>query len=147
MERTTVTGSERRPAARAAGERCQGFTLIELLIVVTLIIVLAGIGLSTYSTSVSRAKEAVLREDLFRMRDAIDQYNADKGTYPPELGSLVTDGYMRQIPKDPVTDSSETWQIVMSEPDPANPDAAPGVYDVKSGATGTAIDGTAYAEW
>ena len=103
---------------------------------VTLIVVLAGIGLSTYSTSVTRAKEAVLREDLFRMRDAIDQYNADKGTYPPDLASLVTDKYMRQIPKDPITDSADTWQIVMSEPDPANPNAAPGVYDVKSGAPG-----------
>ena len=97
---------------------------------------LAGIGLSTYSSSVTRAKEAVLRENLFRMRDAIDQYNADKGTYPPDLASLVTEGYLRQIPKDPFTESADTWQIVMSEPDPANPNAAPGVYDVKSGAEG-----------
>ena len=94
----------------------------------TLIVVLAGIGLSTYSTSVARAKEAVLRENLFRMRDSIDQFYADKGTWPPDLSSLVTDGYMRQIPKDPFTESAETWQIVMSEPDPANPSAAPGVY-------------------
>ena len=84
------------------------FTLIELLIVVTLIVVLAGIGLSTYATSVLRAKEAVLREDLFRMRDALDQYNADKGTYPQDLAALVSDGYMRQIPKDPMTDSTDT---------------------------------------
>lgn len=135
MEPTTATGNQR------------GFTLIELLIVVTLIVVLAGIGLSTYSTSVARAKEAVLREDLFRMRDAIDQYNADKGAYPPDLESLVSAGYMRQIPKDPVTDSTETWQTVMAEPDPAEPTAALGVYDVKSGAPGTAVDGSPYAEW
>jgi general secretion pathway protein G len=127
--------------------RERGFTLIELLIVVTLIVVLAGIGIATYSTSVLRAKEAVLREDLFRFKDAIDQYNADKGTYPPDLSALVTDGYMRQIPKDPFTDSAETWQVVMAEPDPANPNAVPGVYDVKSGAQGTALDGTNYADW
>jgi len=128
-----------------AGQR--GFTLIELLIVVTLVVVLAGIGMSTYSTSVTRAKEAVLRENLFRMRDSIDQYYADKGAYPPDLASLVTEKYLRQIPRDPFTESAETWQIVMSEPDPAAPNAPPGVYDVKSGAPGVALDGTPYADW
>jgi len=129
------------------GNGQRGFTLIELLIVVTLVIVLAGIGLSTYSTSVQRAKEAVLRENLFKLRDSIDQFYADKGAYPPELSSLVTEGYMRQIPKDPFTESADTWQIVMSEPDPANPNAVPGVYDVKSGAEGVGLDGTPYTEW
>jgi general secretion pathway protein G len=125
----------------------RGFTLIELLVVVTLIVVLAGIGMSTYSTSVRRAKEAVLLEDLFRLKDAIDQYNADKGTYPPDLASLVTEGYMRQIPKDPFTESADTWQTVMAEPDPGNPNATPGVYDVKSGAEGIALNGTNYTDW
>jgi general secretion pathway protein G len=125
----------------------RGFTLIELLIVITLVVVLAGIGLSTYSTSVTRAKEAVLRENLFKMRDSIDQFYADKGTYPPELSSLVTEGYMRQIPKDPFTESADTWQIVMSEPDPSNPNAVPGVFDVKSGADGVGLDGTPYSDW
>ena len=128
-----------------SGQR--GFTLIELLIVVTLIVVLAGIGMSTYSTSVTRAKEAALRENLFRMRDSIDQYYADKGSYPPDLSSLVTERYMRQIPRDPFTDSTDTWQVVMSEPDPTNPNAAPGVYDVKSGAQGVALDGTPYSDF
>src|SRR5687768_7640505 len=125
----------------------RGFTLIELLIVVTLIVVIAGIGLSTYSTSVARAKEAVLRENLFRLRDNIDQYYADKGAYPPDLSALVTEGYMRQIPRDPFTESADTWQIVMSEPDPGNPSAVPGVYDVKSGAPGVSLDGTPYADF
>jgi general secretion pathway protein G len=128
------------------GRAESGFTLIELLIVVVLIVVLAGIGLATYSTSVNRAKEAVLRENLRLMRDSIDQFYADKGAYPPDLSSLVTEHYMRQIPRDPFTDSADTWQIVMSEPDPANPNAAPGVYDVKSGAEGTSMDGTPYSE-
>ena len=148
MGRITVIGDfVHRPSSIVHRPSSRGFTLIELLIVVTLIVVLAGIGLSTYALSVKRAKEAVLREDLFRMRDAVDQYNADKGNYPPDLTSLVSDGYMRQIPKDPITESADTWQTVMSEPDPANPNATPGVYDIKSGAEGTAIDGTAYAEW
>ena len=129
------------------GKSQRGFTLIELLIVVTLIVVLAGIGMSTYSTSVTRAKEAVLRENLFRMRDSIDQYYADKGSYPPDLASLVTSGYLRQIPKDPFTESADTWQTVMSEPDPSAPTAAPGVYDVKSGAEGKGVDGSPYGEW
>ena len=140
MARTIVIG-------RLNNKQSSGFTLIELLVVVTLIVVLAGIGISTYSLSVRRAREAVLREDLFRLRDAVDQYNADKGTYPPDLGSLVSGGYLRQIPKDPITDSADTWQVVMSEPDADNPDATPGVFDVKSGAEGTAIDGSPYSEW
>jgi general secretion pathway protein G len=127
-------------------KNARGFTLIELLIVVTLIVVLAGIGLSTYSTSVTRAKEAVLRENLLRMRDAIDQYNADKGEYPADLPALVTEHYLRSIPRDPFTDSADTWQTVMSEPDPANPNAPPGVYDVKSGSTGTTLDGRPHAD-
>jgi general secretion pathway protein G len=141
---------EKRLTGRATvttGKGQRGFTLIELLIVVTLIVVLAGIGLSTYSTSVRRAKEAVLRENLFRMRDSIDQFYADKGTYPPDLTSLVTEGYMRQIPKDPFTESPDTWQVVMAEPDPANPNAAPGVFDVKSGAEGVSIEGTPYSDF
>ena len=141
MAPTIVTGKSN------GRRRSSGFTLIELLVVVTLIVVLAGIGISTYSLSVRRAKEAVLREDLFRLRDAVDQYNADKGSYPPDLASLVSGGYLRQIPKDPITESADTWQVVMSEPDAATPDSTPGVFDVKSGAEGSAIDGTPYAEW
>ena len=128
------------------GNRQRGFTLIELLIVVTLIVILAGIGLSTYTTSVTRAKEAALLENLTRMRDAIDQYYADKGAWPPDLASLVSSGYMRQIPRDPFTESAETWQPHMSESDPANPSATPGVDDVKSGSTGTMLDGRTHAE-
>jgi general secretion pathway protein G len=121
--------------------------MIELLIVVTMIIVLAGIGLATYTTSVLRAKEAVLHEDLFRMNDAIDQYNADKGHYPADLSTLVSDGYMRQIPKDPITNSSETWQTEMSDADASNPNSTPGINRVKSGAPGTSLDGSNYSDW
>jgi general secretion pathway protein G len=127
------------------GER--GFTLIELLVVAAILIVLAGIGLAQYRNSVVRAREAVLKEDLFRMRDAIDQYYADKMQYPGTLDALVSDGYLRKLPDDPFTMSSSTWQTVPSEPDPNNPTASPGVYDVKSGSEATALDSTKYADW
>jgi general secretion pathway protein G len=127
--------------------RDSGFTLIEILIVITLIFVLAGIALVQYQTSVTRTKEAVLKEDLFRLRDAIDQYYADKNKYPESLEALVTEKYIRAVPVDPFTQSAETWQPVMSEPDPLNPTAQPGIYDVKSGAPGASLDGTNYADW
>jgi general secretion pathway protein G len=124
-----------------------GFTLIELLVVITLIVVLAGMGLATYSTSITRAREAVLKEDLFRMRDAIDQYYADKLKYPADLPSLVSDGYLRRIPEDPFTESAETWQTQAAEIDPTNPVSEPGIFDVKSGSEATGLDGSRYADW
>jgi general secretion pathway protein G len=124
-----------------------GFTLIELMVVVALIAVLAGMGVVQYRNSVIRTKEAVLKEDLFRMRDAIDQYYADKAKYPANLDALVSEGYLRQVPKDPITNGSDTWQTVASEPDPSNPTGDVGIFDVKSGSDGTSIDGSRYAEW
>ena len=124
-----------------------GFTLIELLVVMSLLVTLAAIGLMTYRTSVKSGKEAVLKQDLFHMREAIDQHYADKGKYPQTLQDLVSAGYLRKLPEDPITGSSDTWQTVMSEPDPTNPADEPGVYDVKSGSEGVAVDGTKYNEW
>ena len=134
MARNTATGKA-------------GFTLVELLIVISLISILAAMGLVQYRNSVTATKEATLRTDLFRMRDAIDQYYADKSKYPSSLDSLVTDGYLRKLPDDPITKSADTWTTVPAEPDPNNPSAEPGVYDVKSGAQGTGLDGSAYADW
>ncbi len=127
------------------GER--GFTLIELLVVASILVVLAGIGLAQYRNGKTRASEAVLKTDLFNLRDAIDQYYADKGQYPGTLDELVSAGYIRKVPDDPFTNSNSTWQVIPSEPDPTNPTAAPGVYDVKSGSDETALDGTKYSDW
>lgn len=124
-----------------------GFTLIELLVVMSLIVVLASIALGVYGNSQTRAREAVLKEDLFRMRDAIDQYYADKEEYPPSLQDLVSAKYLRTVPVDPFTSSAETWQTTMSDVDPANPSAPPGVFDVKSGSNRAALDGSMYADW
>jgi general secretion pathway protein G len=156
MARNTKTG--RRPSRlRRFGEiggrvfpsrRAErGFTLVELLIVISLISILAAMGLVQYRNSVTSAREATLKTNLFRMRDAIDQYYADKGKYPSSLDSLVSDGYMRKIPEDPFTKSTDSWTTVPAEPDPNNPSAEPGVYDVKSAAPGTALDGSSYTDW
>jgi general secretion pathway protein G len=125
----------------------RGFTMIELLVVVSLIVILATMGMSQYRNSVIHAREATLKEDLFRMRDAIDQYYADKGTYPSTLDALVSDGYIRKVPEDPFTKSTSSWQTVPAEPDPNNPTAEAGVYDIKSGSDATALNGEKYAEW
>jgi general secretion pathway protein G len=126
--------------------RQRGFTMIELLVVCSLIVILATIGLVQYRQSITYTKEAVLKDDLNKLRDAIDQYYADKNQYPPTLQDLVSGGYLRAIPKDPFTNSDSSWQTVPAEPDPNNPTTQPGVYDVKSGAEGTTIDGKSLGE-
>jgi general secretion pathway protein G len=127
--------------------RERGFTLIELLVVIALISILAAMAVVQYRNSIQRTQEATLKTDLFRMRDAIDQYYADKGKYPSSLDALVSDGYMRKVPEDPFTKSSDSWQTVPAEPDPGNPSAEAGIYDVKSGAQGQALDGSNFVDW
>lgn len=138
MARSTVTGKYRS---------ARGFTLLELMVVMSIIVTLATIGLVQYRQSVMFAKESVLRDDLFKMKEAIDQYYADKNSYPPTLDDLVSAGYLRAIPKDPITGSTTTWQAIPAEPDPSNPIASLGVYDVKSGSDATALDGSKYSDW
>jgi len=120
----------------------RGFTLIELLVVLAIIATLLTIALPRYFGSLDKSKEAVLKENLFQMRDAISRYHADKGRYPESLDQLATDKYLRKVPVDPVTDSVTTWITVRSE-DPQKS----GVYDVKSGANGKASDGSEYGQW
>ena len=130
------------------GRRTQsGFTLIELLIVVAIIGILASMAVVQLRSTKQKAMEAALKENLYVLRNCIDQYFTDKGKYPDSLESLVDDGYIRKIPEDPFTKSSSSWQTVPAEPDPNNPTAEAGVYDVKSGSEATALDGTKYADW
>lgn len=129
------------------GPSARGFTMIEVLVVMSLIVILATVGMVQYRNSVKRAEEAVLKENLFRMRDAIDQFYADKTKYPQSLQDLVSEGYIREIPTDPMTRSKDTWQATPAEPDPNNPAGEIGIYDVKSGSDQTALDGTRYADW
>lgn len=132
---------------RAHAKSDAGWTLIELMIVVTLIMLLASLSLVQYRNSIVRAKEATLRAQLFIMRDAIDQYYADKAKYPDSLQALVSEQYLRDIPRDPFTESKDTWQTVPAEPEPGAVTAAAGIFDVKSGSDGTSLDGSRYSDW
>jgi general secretion pathway protein G len=120
----------------------RGFTLIELLVVLAIVATLLTLALPRYFGSVDKSKEAVLKENLFQMRDAISRYHADKGRYPETLDSLATDKYLRKVPLDPITDSTATWIAVR----PDDPQKS-GVFDVRSGAPGKASDGTEYVQW
>jgi general secretion pathway protein G len=135
----------RRLTLRRSGD--QGWTLIELMIVVTLIMLLASLSLVQYRNSITRAKEGTLRAQLFIMRDAIDQYYADKAKYPDSLQTLVSEQYLRSVPRDPFTESSDTWQTVPAEPEPGSVTAAAGIFDIKSGFDGSSIDGSRYSDW
>jgi general secretion pathway protein G len=144
--RESGTGLRRRSVPRFRFP-VAGFTIIELLIVMTLIIILASVGMTQYRNSVTRAEEAVLKENLFRMRDAMDQFYADKNKWPADLAELVSAGYIREIPEDSMTKSKDTWQTETAEPDANNPASAGGISNVHSGSDRTALDGTRYAEW
>lgn len=120
-----------------------GFTLIELLVVLAIIGTLITIALPKYLHSVERSREAVLHQDLRVMRTAIDQYMADTGHYPETIDDLVKNRYLRSLPEDPETGLATTW-ISVAPPEGV---ASVGVYDVRSGAEGIALDGTAYAQW
>ena len=131
------------PVSRRRGARSLfAFTLIELLIVMSIIALLLTIAAPRYFHSADRAKEAVLKENLRQMRDAIDKYYGDRGRYPDSLDELVEKKYLRRIPPDTVTDSAQTWVTV-----PPDETAKGAVSDVKSGASGTAQDGTSYSGW
>ena len=127
----------------AKSDRRRGFTLIELLVVLSILALLATIAVPRYYQHVEQAEEAVLRENLHRMRDAIDKYYGDNGRYPERLDDLVARRYLRAIPPDPLTDSAETWIVIAPEQDAGGG----GVADVRSGAQGMGRDGSAYASW
>jgi len=119
-----------------------GFTLIELLVVMAIIATLLTVAVPRYFHSLDESKEAVLHQDLSTMRDAIDHYYGDTGKYPNTLAALVTHRYLKAIPVDPITDSAASWVAI--PPDTAG---LGGVYDVRSGAKGKALDGTSYNRW
>ena len=118
----------------------QGFTIIELMIVVTIVGILATLAVPSYHTAVVKAKEGALRQDLFSIRDVIDQHRADKGKYPETLIALVSAGYLRKVPFDPLTGSADTWQE-MSDP------AEGGIADVFSGSDRVGTNGVPYNQW
>ena len=132
-------------AVRSGDSR--GFTMIEMLIVMTLVVILASVGMVQYRNTVTRAEESTLKENLFRMRDAMDQFYADKNKWPTDLAELVSAGYIREVPVDPITKSKDSWQTKPAEADPNNPGAAGGIEDVHSGSDRLGLDGTPYSGW
>ena len=125
-----------------------GFTLIELIIVVSIMLILISIAAPIYRTSIIRSKEAVLRDDLFTMRSLIDQYTVDKQSAPQSLADLVAEGYLRTIPVDPFTGSSETWEEVFESDVFMSPDQTmPGITDVRSGSPQRSLAGDLYSSW
>jgi len=130
-------------------QKRKGFTLIELIIVFTLIGILVGLGLPQYRNAVKRAREAVLKEDLFQMRELLNQYYTDKWKYPSSLQVLVDEAYLMKIPIDPITKSSETWVEVYDTltEDDLIAGVEPGVINVLSGSDEKALDGTPYNTW
>lgn len=124
------------------GIESRGFTLIELMVVMAIIGILLTLVAPRYFKHVDKAKEAVLRHDIAAMRDAMDKFYSDTGNYPSTLEELVSRQYLRKIPVDPITDSADTWELVAS-PDPK----LGGIFDIRSGSSDTAADGTAYNTW
>jgi general secretion pathway protein G len=131
--------------ARGAQARRRGFTLLELIVVITIMGILVSIALPNYRNSVLQAREAVLRENLYRLRDLIDQYQSDKGKYPETLETLVAEGYLRKIPPDPI--SGEPWVEIPPESEANARETATGVFDLRSASSQVGLNGVAYSEW
>jgi general secretion pathway protein G len=121
----------------------RGFTLIEVMVVISIIVTILAVAVPFYTTAMVRAKESVLQSNLFTMRSVIDQYTYDKEEPPQSLDELVFEGYLREVPIDPFTQSRETWQTI----DDAGPTGETGLYDVRSGSDRIGLNGTAYGEW
>ena len=127
--------------------KSRGFTLIEMMIVMAIIVILIAIAVPFYQKAIIRAKESVLHNNLFAMRSAIDEYTFDKQKAPQNLQDLVADGYLREVPKDPITQRGDTWKIIMETAGAAVNSTMPGIFDVRSGSDKTSLDGTKYSDW
>ena len=124
-----------------------GFTLVELMIVMAIISIILSMAVPMYQKAIMRSKESVLKNNLFTMRTVIDEYTYDKQKAPQQLQDLVTDGYLRAIPVDPITGSDQTWRVIQEDSMSATSQNDPGIYDVRSGADQKSLEGTPYSEW
>ncbi len=125
----------------------RGFTLIELMVVISILLILVSIAAPIYKRSIIGSKEAVLRDDLFTLRSLISQYTLDKQRAPQSLDDLVSAGYLKSIPKDPFTGTTDSWQVDQEDTLLSVDQQEPGIVNVHSGSTQTGLDGTAYNTW
>ncbi|HWY48133.1 MAG TPA: type II secretion system protein [Bryobacteraceae bacterium] len=124
-----------------------GFTLVELMIVMAIIAILMSVAIPIYTRSITRSKESVLKNNLFTLRNVIDEYTYDKQKAPQTLNDLVSDGYLRQIPVDPITGTADSWKIIMEDSSNTANQSEPGIFDVRSGSDKISLEGTPYSEW
>lgn len=125
----------------------RGYSFVEIIIVMTIISILVSIAVPLYQKSIIRTKESILRNNLFTIRQVLDEYTYDKQKAPQTLQDLVSEGYLRQVPVDPITGSNTTWREVMEDSVTSVSQTEPGLYDVKSGSDKISLEGTAYSEW
>jgi general secretion pathway protein G len=130
-----------------SGKQRSGFTLIEILIVVSIVGILVSIAVPIYQKSILRTKESVLRNNLFTMRTVLDEYTYDKQKAPQTLQDLVTEGYLRGIPIDPMTGTNQSWKVEMEDALRSVNQTEPGIFDIHSGSDKKSLEGTPYAEW
>jgi general secretion pathway protein G len=144
-----LSGSTRVSTLRSVLKKQRGrngFTLIELMIVMAIIVVLISVAIPIYGKSIARAKESVLHNNLFAMRSAIDEYSYDKQKAPQQLSDLVSEGYLREVPKDPITGNNE-WKIIMEDSSSSVNSTEPGIFDIRSESPKQSLEGTPYSEW
>ena len=127
--------------------RLRGFTFVELMVVITIIVILISMAIPIYQKSILRAKESVLRSNLFTMRTVIDNYTYDKEKAPQTLQDLVSEGYLRDVPIDPITGSNQSWRLVMEDASQSVDQSEPGIFDVRSTSSKVGLDGRPYTEW
>ncbi len=134
-------------ARRMRSGNKRGYTLVEIVIVLTIISIMVSIAVPMYQKAIVRTRETVLRNNLFSIRTVIDEYTYDKQKAPQALQDLVTDGYLRQIPEDPITGSNNTWKLIMEDALTSVSQTEPGLFDVRSDSDKTSLEGTPYSEW
>jgi len=132
---------------RRAFQRLRGFTFVELIVVITIVVILITMAIPIYNNTIKRSKETVLKQNLFTLRTVIDNYTFDKQKAPQSLQELVTEGYLRTVPNDPMTGSNQTWRTIQEDAVQSVNQTEPGIFDVKSGSDKMGLDGTPYAEW
>ena len=146
MESPTQNGRRVNRRARRAIQRLRGFTFVELMVVITIMVILITMAIPIYNRSIIRAKESVLKNNLFTLRTVIDQYSYDKGKAPSALQDLVTEGYLTKLPVDPMTGNNQSWRTVMEDASQSISQSEPGIFDVYSGSDKMGLDGTAYSD-